>query len=420
MESQILTVKILQRAIESENPNDSVFKDFSVEVVPRLLAELASCTAKGGTWVEQKRQEMLAAGKPMKSERALGDQSITAHLLNGLFPVATLVRKLRQMDTSVARYLDEKSYRLFVAGYVLHDWEKFPGVENKIKERFGAGFKPDFLKHREFVEPILKDWITRLGIDNFLRAGGLSPEDQIDTLAYLAHNAQEKYETHRPTVGFRLTVSDRVCELTARLTRLADLLSSEVKHPADVLAENLRHLIYQLSNGQYQFTFHAISENRGVLTNVINNALLDLYRSLGHQPLLYFPNGVAYLVSKEVSPLDVSSIPERVIEKIRKLCAHQIERHLVGLGRDGKGLKFADYYWLFFSPEELVLKIAPKGALRKIVGKSASAPKRAEKLEEVQSKVTELSQISFDFPDDLRIDQLAEFCDLLERKIWSE
>jgi CRISPR-associated protein Csc3 len=418
--SQILTVRILQQAIESENPDDSVFKDFSIEVAPRLFAELAGCTAKGGTWVEQKRQEMLIAGKPMRSERALGDQSITAHLLNGLFPVATLVRKLRQMDTSVARYLDEKSYRLFVAGYVLHDWEKFPGVEEKIKEQFGAGFKPDFLKHREFVEPILKDWITRLGIGNFLKAGGLNPEDQIDTLAYLAHNTQEKYETHHPTAGFRLTISDKVCELTARLTRLADLLSSEVKRPADILAENLRHLIYQLSNGHYQFTFHAISENRGVLTNIMNNALLDLYRSSGYQPLLYFPNGVVYLATRDLLPIDTASIPEWVIEKIRKLCALKIKGRQVGLSRDGKGLKFADYYWLFFSPEELVLEIASEGVLQKIAGKSAYAPKRAEKLKEVQSKVTELSQISFDFPDDLRIDRLAEFCDLIERKIWSE
>lgn len=420
MESQILTVRILQRAIESENPNDQVLKDFSIAVVPKLFAELAGCTAKGGTWVERKRQEMLAAGKPMKSDRALEDQSVTAHLLNGLFPVATVIKKLRQIDTSVARYLDEKSYRLFVAGYMLHDWEKFPGVGDKIKEHFEGGFKPDFLKHRDFVEPVLRDWITRLGLNNFLQAGGLNSEDQIDTLAYLAHNTQEKYETHRPTAGFRLTISDRVCELTSRLTRLADLLSSEVKHPADILAENLRHLIYQLSHGQYQFTFHAISENRGVLTNVINNALLDLYRSANHQPLLYFPNGVAYLATQEALPVDASSIPGRVIEKIRNLCGRQIEGRLVGLGRDGKGLKFADYYWLFFSPQELVLKIAPKGALHKISKKEAAAPKRAEKLKEIQSKAQEFSGIDFNFSDDLRIDQLAEFCDLVERKIWSD
>jgi CRISPR-associated protein Csc3 len=419
-ESQILTVKLLQRAIESENPDDPVFKDFSAEVVPRFFAELAGCTAKGGTWIERRRQEMLAAGKPMKSERALEDQSITAHLLNGLFPVATLIRKLRQIDTSVARYLDEKSYRLFVAGYVLHDWEKFPGVGDQIREQFKGGFKPDFLKYRDFVEPLLRNWITRLGIGNFLKAGGLNFEEQIDTLAYLAHNTQEKYETHRPTVGFRLTISDRTCELTSRLTRLADLLSSEVKHPADALAENLRHLIYQLSNGQYQWAFHAVSENRGVLTNVINNALLDLYRSAGYQPLLYFPNGIVYIATQGTPPVDASSIPERVIEKIRRLCARQIEGRLVGLGRDGKGFKFDDYYWLFFSPTDLVSKIAPQAALKKIAKKDAAAPKRAEKLKEIQSKVKELSGVNFDFPDDLRIDQLAEFCDLIERKVWSE
>lgn len=418
-ESQILTVRILQKSIVSENPNDPVFNDVARLVIPKFYTELAGHTAKGGLWVEEKRRALLAAGKPMKSERALADQSITAHLLNGLFPVATLIRKLRQIDTSVARYLDEKAYRLFVAGYVLHDWEKFPGVDATLGRHFDAGFKPDFVKHRELVKPILRQWMARLGLDEFLKAGGLNPEDQVDTLAYLAHNTQEKYETHRPTRGFRLTISDRVCELTSRLTRLADLLSSEVKHPADIRAENLKALLYQLSNGHYAFAFHAVSENRGVLTNVINNTLLDLYRTGGYQPLLYFPHGVVYLAAKDTRPPDDSGIPEKVIEKIRKLCARQIENRLVGLGRDGKGLKFADYYWLFFPPEDLVAKIGPKGA-RKISGKQSSAPKRAEGLRKVQSKVDELSGTDFNFPDDIRIDQLAEFCDLIERKIWDE
>lgn len=419
-EAQILTIKLLQRSIESENPDDQTLRDFSVEVVPKLFAELAGCTAKGGKWIERKRREMLAAGKPMKSERALGDQSITAHLLNGLLPVATIIKKLRQVDTSVARYLDQEAYRLFIAGYVLHDWEKFPGIEETLSQRLGTGYKPDFLKYREYIEPILRDWLERLGICAFLKAGGFNPEAQIDTLAYLAHNTQEKYETHRSTAGFKLTISDKVCELTARLTRLADILSSEVKHPADVLSESLKDLIYQLSNGLYKFTFHTVSENRGVLTNVINNALLDAYRAARHQPLLYFPNGAVYIAPKDASGVDAASVPDKVIEKMRKLCAHQIERRLVGLGRDGKGLKFADYYWLFFSPEDLVLKMAPKGALQKIAGKQAYAPKRAEKLKEVQSKVKELSDITFDFADDLRIDQLAEFCDFIERKVWNK
>lgn len=419
-ETQILTVRLLQRSIESENPDDQVLKDFSVEVIPKLFAELAGCTAKGGRWIEKKRREMLAMGKPMKSERALGDQSITAHLLNGLLPVATVIRTLRQVDTSVRRYFDQMTYRLFMASYTLHDWEKFPGMEEKLAQGFGAGYKPDFIEHRQYIEPILRDWIDRLGISSFLKAGGFNPNDQIDTLAYLAHNTQEKYETHRPTAGFNLTISDKVCELTARLTRLADLLSSEVKHPADVLAENLKDLIYQLSNGLYKFTFHSVSENRGVLTNVINNALLHTYRAARHQPLLYFPNGVVYIAAKDSSTVEASSVPEKVIEKMRKLCAHQIERRLVGLGRDGKGLKFADYYWLFFSPADLVQRVAPKAALQKISGQQASAPKRGEKLREIQSKVDELSQITFDVADDPRIDQLAEFCDLIERKIWNE
>ncbi|MCI0524673.1 MAG: type I-D CRISPR-associated protein Cas10d/Csc3, partial [Acidobacteria bacterium] len=222
---ELLTVKLIREAVRRENPEDAALNDFARLVVPRMLRELAGHTAKGGLWIERKRAEGI------KSDRSGEDQSLTAHLLNGLLPVVALIRFLRQLDTSVARYLDEKAYRFFIAGYILHDWEKLPGVAAILEAKFGEGFKPDPVKHREVFEQVLIEWSHRLGLDEFLAAGGLgSINVHLDTLAWITQNTQERYDTHRPTVGFNLTLSEKVCELCANLTKMADKLASIVKH----------------------------------------------------------------------------------------------------------------------------------------------------------------------------------------------
>src|SRR5262245_17687549 len=339
--SELLTVKLIREALRRENPVDAALNDFARLVVPRMLRELAGHTAKGGLWVDRKRAEGI------KSNRSGEDQSMTAHLLNGLLPVVALVSRLRQLDTSVARYLDEKAYRFFIAGYILHDWEKLPGVAAMLEAEFGERFKPDPVKRPEVFERVLIEWSRMLGLDEFLAAGGLgSINVHLDTLAWITQNTQERYDTHRPAVGFNLSLSEKVCELCANLTKMADKLASIVKHPADITQVSITDLLHRLSDGQLRFTYHSLAEVRGVLTNVINNALLDAHRECDWQAFLFFPNGVAYVGPDNATNVDPANLPNVVVTKIRQLCKGQLEKRFVGFARDksGKGLKFADYY----------------------------------------------------------------------------
>jgi CRISPR-associated protein Csc3 len=414
-EPELLTVRLIREAVRRENPDDAALGDFARLVVPKLLRELAGHTAKGGMWIERKRAEGI------KSDRSGEDQSLTAHLLNGLLPVTALIRRLRQLDTSVARYLDERAYRFFIASYILHDWEKLPGVAALLEARFGQGFKPDPIKHRDVFEQVMTEWAQRLGLDEFLAAGGLGAiNEQLDTLAWITQNTQERYDTHRPTVGFNLTLDDKVCELCANLTKLADKLASIVKHPADIAQTSLAGLLHRLSDGQLRFTYHSLSEVRGVLTNIINNALLDAHRERGWQAFLFFPNGVAYLGANKAESVDPTNLPDAVVAKVRALCARQLSQRYVGFGRDGKGLKFADYYWLFFDAPELV-RVGAGAACKKLhEGSNPATAKRSDKLVEFRSKGLLPETLEVEFADDTRIDLLAEFCDLAERKVWQE
>jgi CRISPR-associated protein Csc3 len=415
-EAELLTVKLVRSAIQGENPDDPALCDFARLVVPKMLTELAGCTAKGGLWIERKR----AAGY-MKSDRAAQDQSLSAHLLNGLLPVTALVHRLRQLDTSVARYLDEKAYRFFIASYILHDWEKLPGVGDMLEARFGEGFKPDPIHNRDIFEQVLSEWMRRLGLDEFLAAGGLGAvSEHFDTLAWIAQNTQDKYETHRPTRGFMLSLPEKVCALCANLTKLADKLASIVKHPADIAAESITNLLHILSDAQLRFTHHTVAEVRGVLTNIVNNALLDAHREAGWQPLLFFPNGVAYLGAADSAAVEAANLPDAVIAKVRNLCARQLQARHVGFGRDGKGLKFADYYWLFFDAPDLA-QVCARAACRKIhEGTNPATAKRSASLVEFRRKKLLPETLAVEFSDNWRVDLLAEACDLIERKVWLE
>jgi CRISPR-associated protein Csc3 len=220
---------------------------------------------------------------------------------------------------------------------------------------------------------------------------------------------------------------DRTLRCLADLTCLADRLASIIKHPQDAENAGLNDIIHGLSDGQLRFTYHAISENRGVLTNVVNNALMDAYESLNSDPenphyttLLYLPTGAIYLASRDAPQISPDSLPNRVVDGIKALCAGQLSLRQTGFGRDGKGMKYADYYNLFFDDPGL-MQVALDATLRILnPNKGSVATKRSENLIAFQQRGVLSADYDFSFSDDIRIDQLAEFGDLMSRKIWAE
>src|SRR5262249_30167189 len=80
----------------------------------------------------------------------------------------------------------------------------------------------------------------------------------------------------------------------------------------------------------------------------------------------------------------------------------------------------ADYYWLFFDAAQLV-RVSAGASARKIhEGSAPASAKRSASLVEFRRKQLLPETIDVEFADDWRIDRLAEFCDLVQRKIWAE
>lgn len=425
---QLLTLKLLKQAIEKTHPNDIVMADFAEFVLPNLLKYTIGVSAKGG-WFFEELDRRVARGERQAVRRDNAtDQSLNTHILNGLFPANLIERRLQTLNTTVRRVVDDLSRRLGIAGFVLHDFEKFdyrriPGIP-EVYQQLSQNLDADIRKrsaeeHREIFDHL----VPALGLDTFLFPDNPTNwEDYRDDLLYIAYNAQIKNDTNLNLSDGSLTptLGDRTLNCLADLACLADRLSSIIKHPQDAEKSSLNKVLGELSDGQLQLTYHAISENRGVLTNIVNNAVMEAHVEQHYDPLLYLPTGVIYLTGKNPSPISRDDLPNRVVASIKQLCAGELQRKQTGFGRDGKGMKYADYYTQFFEDTGL-MQVALDATLRILnPNKKSVAKSRSDKLKEFQAKGVLSPDYDFNFDDDIRIDQIAEFGDVVTRKIWGD
>ncbi len=415
---ELLTLKLLREAIRSQNPDDKVMADFAEYVLPNLLRVAIGVTAKGGKFFDELDQQREAEGKTRVRRDNAADQSLNTHLLNGLFPANLVEKRLEKLNTTVQRVVKERERRLLIAGFILHDFEKFPDVPENCRKL-----------PLEAQRQIIDEKARQLGLNNFINPD--DPEayrEYLDDLLCMACNAQRRWDTNWnfSEYGLNPVLRDRPLRSLSELTCLADSLASIVKHPQDAENTRLKELIHNVSDGQLKFTYHSIAENRGVLTNVLNNALIQAHTSLNtddhtyYEVLLYLPTGVIYLASRDAPAILPENLPDMVVDNIKQLCKGQLRLRQTGFGRDGKGMKYADYYNLFFDNSGL-MQVALDATLRILnVNKESVAQSRSDNLIKFQQQGVLPADYNFKFADDIRIDRLAEFGDLVSRKIWDE
>ncbi|MBW4651198.1 MAG: type I-D CRISPR-associated protein Cas10d/Csc3 [Kastovskya adunca ATA6-11-RM4] len=432
--AELLTIRLFRDAIREApgNKGDRTLETFAEYVLPNLIQQLVGATAKGGQFAEDRRAE----GKNV--ERSKEDQSFTSHLLNGLFPTYRILKTLKtdvKETNPVKRNCGEAEISLFIASYILHDFDKFPDYREWLKNSDGTFQNRDWRDNPakkseapDFGRGYIAQKICDFGLDYLL---GDNWKSQIDDIVWLSHNAGVKWDADLGLESRGLTpkLDGRVRGTLASLVRLSDLFASVIKHPSDILysknetsdkKENLAEILESISNHQLKFSYHSLSDNRGVLTNILNNALMEAHPNEFYTPLLYLPDGVVYLAKADAPTIDTSTIPEQVIAKIRSFCAERLKQKPTGFSRDGKGFKFADYYWLFFDTSEL-MEVSITAACNLIPStKPSSAKKRSESLVKFKNQGDLPEDINVEFEADYRIDRLAEFGDTLCRGIWND
>lgn len=413
LDPEPLFAHLLREVVDKTSREDVVLRDYVRMVVPPMSAQLAGKTAKGGEFAERKAQQ----GNGADALRRYGaDQSLRAHLVNGLFPAAHVARVLRAWGAPRLERFDEKAYRLLCAGFTLHDWLKLPRVQERLAEAGLDHSKVNVAQHRALVEQIIWDWLVALGFEEYLApVGGLAL--LLHDVIYIASNTQRRWGTMLNLSELpNQTMDGRTRQLVTDLCTLADLVAyiGEALTPRELIAHHsVRELITGLSDGNARLVAHHVAENRGALTNFIHSAALGALESELRVPLLYAPSGVIYLEHRDAPRgLDANHVAELAIEKIRAACKGQITNTFIGFSRDGKGLKRAPYYDLHFAPSEEI-KLTARGVFKLMYeGKKSSAGKRYQGMieKELAPQVADL-----DLKDDLRVDQLAEFCARVEK-----
>ncbi|MCC7451903.1 MAG: type I-D CRISPR-associated protein Cas10d/Csc3, partial [Anaerolineae bacterium] len=354
-------------AAETADEPDPILMDFAQYVVGPLFNEFGLKSAKGGTF----SREMEQAGRNAK--RIQHDQTMRAHLLNGMLPARRIAQTLHKWDAATLREWDETTDRLFIAGYMLHDYTKIDEVKEELRSQGFKDMEAPSERQISALEPIFRKWCSKLGLNAFLQPiGGI--EAYLHELIYIAQNTQRFWGTaHAPTLVYSIDASKQGYLLATKVSCLADLIAYShdgqilvhtprtlvASKPIDEIMLNLTWIRHQPGQRIARLTYHHVAENRGVLLNFIHNAALN-HLTKGEAegkrvPLLYAPSGVVYLEHRDAPSMpDPADLIGAVVDHIRVTAATALINRGKGakLGKDG--LRVDSSYGDFLSLPEVI------------------------------------------------------------------
>ena len=416
--------RLFQQAVAQVEPDSAVLADFAAHVVGPLSHHFALSAAKGGAFFRKKEAE----GAP-NTERYSRDQTLRAHLINGMLPARRIAHLLYRWGADPLRDWDEVTERVFIGGFMLHDFTKIEAAKAALD---AAGFKEmEAPSERQIptLRDIFRDWGSQLGLSDFLASvGGL--EMWLDDLLYVALNTQRKHGTaHAPLLLPHTALDPGRLELAATLSWLADLLAYTARTPRDLVAAagdkevGLGKALTQLTSNLHptphrtaRLVYHHVAENRGLLLNFVHNAALEALTIDDQRvPLLFAPSGVVYLEragAPEMPPLE--QLVATCVETVRGRAAEAIAAQGKGAKLSKDGLRVdASYNSLF----DLRAFIAISPQLLTLVRKNA--PQYIEKLKDLGYPHSETLPTHSTQADDTRLRMIAEWASLIEIQLES-
>lgn len=388
--------RLLLQAVEGRDP---VLVEFVETIAPKILEHFATVPALGGSGQPRPAPDFAIPPKLRRyTEIELArfgtsnpDQSMATHILNGIFAGMRIAEKL---PASKAMRTNEK--RLWILGYVVHDYTKVYGLQVPAGEL-----------------PAIRQLVARLGEQ--LNFGEFMADWQtlLDDVVWLGQNTQTREGANLNTRDYpNLKTPLRRLEILRILSSYTDILV-HIQSPSEVListthktAENLREkleILFGAGNAP-RLAYHKLTEVRGLLSNLINNAVMDALTEQGYEPYLFFPNGVVYLTSPHRSPqIETGAILSGIWTRVADILTSNEQ---IGIKRDGKGLKVAPAMYELVDLAGL-LRVGEQAAMRI---KNSSAEDRVDAKRVTNEKLVV----------DLRTDRLAEFLVFVKRRVFDE
>lgn len=425
-----------------------VMQDIAEILIPAILREFAAVPALGGSRKpliihEPELQELLERipaytdkDRERFSEKGF-DQGLSTHLINGLFAGMHLAERLPEQ-----KKLDTIGQQIWAFGFTVHDYTKAYGRNVKAGQLADIRRLVARLGEKLGFSRFMGDWL-----------------DYLDDIVFIAQNTQTVAGANLNVRDYQLRLDKHQRETARMLSSVTDLLV-HITSPSDVLfrdirgrniAYNLRQKLDVLFGAELapRLGYHKLLEVRGLLSNLLNNAVIDVLKKQEYEPFLFFPEGVIYLAPQHVqAQVDLAPLTKATWDRIAKVLAggrqlnDEGEADEDGDDNEEEGLKMKrtkDYMKVPQVLYELLnletLLEAGRQTAMSIRNAKTAARLGAEQAEERGLDVKRLSQkekeelytkIGLEWareqglPTDVRCDQLAEYLAFLYRRIFAE
>lgn len=212
-------------------------------------------------------------------------ESLYTHILNGIFILDSLRDVLKLPDNEV---------KVLFTAYTVHDINKFEGRDgsfNKLATPENIAAEIERLNLPQFF-PEWRDYLA--DIEGLVRSHGRSTHTSGELLI--------------PKLGPRYRLGRERILALRYLMKATDTLDlshtlDERKHKGDFLDDFNTYLSESGVAEQYEFITHRLTESRGLLSNVLHNAIAaHLQTEHGLVPLLFYPDGTTYLAKRRHIP----------------------------------------------------------------------------------------------------------------------
>ncbi len=257
-------------------------------------------------YVEHVANDGLVPYKNIVQYGKKAGESLYTHVITGVF----VLEQLRS-----ALNIGDREARVLFTAFTIHDLNKV------MEDKRGFG--------KLAIGKNIAEEIKRLGLDRFFPAYN----EYLNDIESLVRGHPGHYQH-----GGERMIAKRDDEYTLGLQRVNELLGliraadvidlshtlDERKHKDDFLSH-----LNNFSDTQYEFCTHRLTEDRGLLSNVVHNAIVKHLREQHTMlPLLFYPDGVAYLKPRgheiKISAEDLEQIAKRVAISISEMTAEHL------------------------------------------------------------------------------------------------
>ena len=247
---------------------------------------------------------------------AKAGQSLYLHILNGICVLERLRPILDLTDLEV---------QVLFSAFSVHDLNKLSQFQNE-KRSF------NYLANDENVSVVLTD----LEMERFF------PEwqDYLKDIVVLVRAHSRYHNTYDETLDLNydpyLLEKNRLLKCLVPIIRAIDVIDlSKTLEERAKKQDFLKEINSLFDNVKYKFVYHKVSEQRGILTNLLHNEIVKyLETEKDLLPLLYYPEGVAYLVDQNsdvyITTDEITAIGNFVVDYIESKTRGEFSKFIQG------------------------------------------------------------------------------------------